>query len=479
MAEKPETEELKNLAKIAGYALLALAGYKVAAFLGKRIVKGTATNFITHLTSDDYDENLWGFFSSSRRAGLQNIVEIGLRAERGERILRPLGSPRKIPDLDGLVFDFTYLKRLPTPLDVPIDMKVTLGKGCNVPLEISMPVMVSGMAYGLALSEEVKIALARGASMAGTATNTGEGPPLPEERQHAEKLIVQLSRGGWTDIDAIRSADMIEIQLGQGASGGIGTTTSWKELKGRAARLIDLSPGQNALTHAHLPGVTNLKELRRLVNDLKYESGGVPIGAKMGAGTISLEHDMNLLLEAGVDFITLDGSNAATKGSLPVLQDDFGLPTVMAIPRAVRFLEGEGMRDKVDLIAAGGLLTPGDYLKAIALGANAVYSGTAVLFAVSHRQIEKVLPWEPPGTLTWYTGKKKAFNIEEGAKYLANYLNSVKEEMSDALRAMGKRSIRELNRDDLRSLDLETYLMTGVEPAFPPQGISRLFDLRK
>ncbi len=469
--------ERNRLIQIGKYALLGLAGYKALVFFGRKIINKTTKKFVTTLATDKYDENLWSLFSSTNRTGLQNIIEIGLRAERGEKILRPMGTPKKLPALDGLVFDFTHLKRMPPPLDVPIDLKVTIGKKTKRPLEINLPIMISGMAYGLALSEKVKIALAKGASIAGTASNTGEGPPLPEERKASKRLIVQISRGGWTDIDAIRCADMIEMQLGQGTSGGIGSMTPWKDLRGKAADLINLSQNQYALTHAHLPNVLKAKDLRGLVDDLRYETDGVPIGAKLGAGSISLEDDIGSLLDAGVDFIALDTSNAATKGSLPTLQDDFGLPLVIALPRVIRFLEREGMRKKIDLIASGGLIKPGDFLKAIALGADAVYSGTAVLFAVSHRQTEKILPWEPPGTLIWYNGtKKKSFDIDLGTRSLANYLNSIKEEIEDSLRAMGKTSIHQLNQDDLRALDLETYLMTGITPAFPRQKLSKILD---
>jgi glutamate synthase domain-containing protein 2 len=463
--------------RFALYTTISFIGIEAAAFLGRKAIAKFTKDFMTKLTTDKYEENIWGMISSLIRTGPQNVIEIGLRAERGEVIQRPMGTPRRYPNLNGLVFNFTYLDPMPTPLDTPVDLRVTIGKEAKAPLKIAFPVMVSAMAYGLALSERVKIAMAQGASMAGTATNTGEGPPLPEERENANKLIVQVSRGGWTSIDAIRSSDMVELQLGQGTSGGIGRITKYSEVVGRPGKLMGLEPKEDVLTHVHLPKVREPEDLKRLVDDLRYESGGVPIGVKIGASTISLERDMDIIVSSGVDFITIDGSTAATKGSPPILQDDFGIPSLLAIPRAVQFLESRGMKGKVDIIASGKLLTPGDYLKAIALGASAVYSGTSALLAVSHRQTEKLLPWEPPGTIIWYTGAKaNTYDVKLGAKSLANYLNSVKMEMADGLRAMGKNSVGEVGPEDLRALDLETYLFTGIKPAFPLENLSFLVN---
>lgn len=140
------------------------------------------------------------------------------------------------------------------------------------------------------------------------------------------------------------------------------------------------------------------------MDDLKAATGGVPIGMKLVPSGM-LEADLDIALEAGVDFITLDGAQAGTKGSAPILQDDFGLPTLFGLCRAVRHLERRGVSGTVSLLIAGGLKTPGECLKAIALGADAVYLGSTVLFAAAHNQIAKTLPWEPPTELVFAWGK--------------------------------------------------------------------------
>jgi glutamate synthase domain-containing protein 2 len=331
------------------------------------------------------------------------------------------------------------------------------------------------MAYGTALSEKAKIVLAKASSVVGTATNTGDGTYLPEERKYAQKLIVQVSRGGWTSFEAIRSADMVEIQAGQGATGGGPRLTEARDFRGRARKLMDLPQGRDALIHAHLPGGTGLKNLRKLIDNCRYESGGVPIGVKIGAGTSSLEKDLALILEAGADFVTVDGANAGTKGSLPTLQDDFGLPTIFALLRSVDFLKSQGAREELDIIISGGLDSPGDYLKALALGADACAIGTAVLLAMTRIQMLAATPWDPPTKIIWHKGKSaKKFNVEKGTQDLINCFNSVRVEMEDCIRALGKTSLAELSAVDLTAITFEAWMTTGIRPAFPTKHLRTL-----
>src|SRR5690606_31435334 len=127
---------------------------------------------------------------------------------------------------------------------------------------------------------------------------------------------------------------------------------------------------------------------------------------------------------------SIDGAQAGTKGGPPILEDDFGLPTVFAVSRAAKFLQEQGVKDRVSLLAGGGFFTPGDCLKAIALGADAVYMGTAPLWAMSHTQVKKSIPYEPPTQLIMLTGSQaEEFNEDDAAYYLMNFLQSCTEEI--------------------------------------------------
>ncbi|OIQ58645.1 glutamate synthase [NADPH] large chain precursor [Moorella thermoacetica] len=421
-------------------------------------------SFLKTVMTDPYEENFWEFVSAANRTGLQKIVETNLRAQEGKLLERPFGSPWRFPGTDGLVFNLAQLAKLPVEESVPVDTKVTLGPRAARPLKISMPIIVSGMAYGLALSEKAKIALARGASLAGTATNTGEGPLLPSERQAASHLIVQYNRGGWNyNPRLLKQADMVEIQFGQAAIAGLGHSTNYEDIPPKGRRLLGLKPGQAAVTHARMPGIKDpKKDLPPLVTRLRRLTGGVPIGAKIGAGN-DLERDLAILLEAGVDFIAIDGAGGASKGSPPIIQDDFGVPTVYAVNRAATFLKKQGVKDRVSLIAGGGLVTPGDFLKILALGADAVYIGTMALFALTHTQVLKAMPWEPPLQVVFARGRyQDRLDEEKAARNLANFLKSCNAEIMEGVRALGKKSVRQVNKSDLAALDPVTARALGI-----------------
>ena len=323
----------------------------------------------------------------------------------------------------------------------------------------------SGMAFGTALSEKVKIAIAKGSAMIGTATNTGEGGMLPLERKNAKYLILQFPRATWVrDVKTLRQADMIEIQLGQGGQAGI--AHAHDKISNKARQTRNLIKGAPAVIEAQLPEMKKGYSLKQVVDRLREVTGGVPIGVKLGCGK-HVESDMALALKAGVDVIVLDGAQAATKGAPPIIEDDFGLPTLYALCRGVRFLEKEGVKDKVSLVIGGGLFNPGHFLKAIALGATAVNLGTIILYAAGHRQVLQALPFEPPTQVTWDDGKfRKQFNVNKGAQATYNYLKSSILEMEDGVKALGKTSIHDVNKEDLMALTPEVARITGVEPAY-------------
>ncbi|WP_066632709.1 FMN-binding glutamate synthase family protein [Desulfolucanica intricata] len=456
---------IKNdlLKKLFFLAAVGYAGAKGTAWLGKKVINKVSDNFIKRIMVDPYSENLWEFASASQRTGLQDIVEINLRTQEGKTIKRPLGSPKKFPDFSGIMFNFAQLHRLPTDEGKPIDTRVIIGPRAQKPLEIKLPIMISGMAYAFALSAKAKIGLARGSSLAGTATNTGEGPFLPAERKAADKLILQYNRGKWNKSEKIlKQADMIEIHIGQGAAGGVGHYIEDKEIDWKIRRMMGLGWGEKGVIHAKFPGMDKPNYLKDLITYLKEVTKGVPVGVKLAASKY-LEKDMEIAVESGVDVITIDGSEAASKGTAPILQDDFGLPSLFAIIRAAKFINKYKLKNKVSLILSGGLENPGDFLKAIALGADALYIGSTALFAMSHTQVLKALPWEPPPEIVFYKGKhQKEFDVEKGAQSLASFLNACNEEIKEAVRALGKNSIHEVNKDDLFALDSQTAEVVGI-----------------
>lgn len=450
-------------------------GLLSGAVLGARAVRPALRRFaqtvvrkpMERLLADAYDDNLWELASATKRmGGPQFIVETSLRAEHGTVIKRPLGSPRRWPGFDNIVFNIPSVAARPVETKDPVDTSVTLGPAARKPLRLATPIVVSGMGYGLGVSERTRIALARGAALVGTATNTGEGPPLPMEREVAAHLIVQFNRSAWGKEPAtLREADMIEIQFGQGAWVGQGQEVVSARTDPDLRKKFGVKPGQAAIVHAAPPELRS-KSLGRLVDELRTLADGAPIGVKIAAGP-RIEEDLAHCLQAGVDVIALDGAQAGTRGSPPILQDDFGLPTLHGLVRATKFLEKSGRREQVSLLVGGGLYNPGDFLKVLALGADAVYIGTVALFAVSHGQVFKSLPWEPPTQVAFHAGEQAAeFDVDEGADRLARYLRAATAELAVGVRATGERAVRDVSRHHLVALDEETARVCDLPVTF-------------
>ncbi|MCO0599875.1 FMN-binding glutamate synthase family protein [Peribacillus butanolivorans] len=442
--------------------LLMLVGWR---WIMKRIVKKMGKIILT----DSYQENIMELMPGLRHMGVQNMLENSLRAETGDILHRPLGSSKKWPHLDPITFIPAQTTPFPIDGEEDVDVKVTIGPKAKKPMKIKIPLMITGMAYGIALSEQTRLSLAEAAKNVGTAINSGEGGVLPEELDKAGKYILQFSKTEWSkEEDLIKRADMIEIKFGQGALLGMGGKISPKNLTGRAREVMGLKENEDGVIFEHFFENQTLKDIKKLVNELRSITGGVPIGVKMGAGG-KIEEDIDHLIELGVDFITIDGGQAATHGAPPILSDDMGIPTLHAVVRAVNHLEKRNMKGQISLIVSGGLLVPGHFLKVLALGADAVYVGSAILFAVSHNQALKALPFEPPTQVVWNQGKfKDQFKIEDGVKAAEKFFTASIEEMKIALRAMGKRSLKELSKKDLVSYDELTAKMVGIPFSFEP-----------
>lgn len=465
------------LAVLAGLLAAALVGAIALKLTGRAVLRRLLARFTRRLFSDPYHENLWETVTGLRRFGVQAVVETELRAASGQLLLRPLGRFRGFPGFDALLFDPAQLARMPTPEDLPVELSTVLGARAERPLRIDLPVLITGMGYAVALSPQAKEALARGATLAGTATNTGEGPLYPGERRAARSLIIQYNRGGWNDNPEImRQADMIQIQFGQGALGGSPVHVPDRGFPPELRAAFGMRPGQKgAWIHSRLPGVERPSDLRDLVADLRGLTG-VPIGVKLAAGD-RIEADLEIVLRAGVDCVTVDGAEGGTHGAPPVLGDDFGLPSFIALCRASRFLAGVGAAERPNLVVSGGFFSPGLFLKALALGADAVAIGTAALFALGHAQTSKAVPWEPPLDIVFYgRPSSRRLNVERAARSLARYLNSVALELAAAVRVLGKTSVHQVDRGDLFALEPWVADLAGVRLAAIPRDMPAVLN---
>ncbi|MFF0826257.1 FMN-binding glutamate synthase family protein [Brevibacillus sp. NPDC003359] len=435
--------------------------------LFRPLTQWVLARFMKRLMSDRYPENIFEMVSAMTKVSPRYVLENSLRAATGQAIERPFGSPRKFLNFDSLIFSPAQLAVLPSSEDTEVDMQITIGPMAKKPLTLDIPLMVGGMGYGIGVSADVKIAIAKGTAAVGTLTNTGEGPLLPEERKFAKHLVIQYNSGKWgKEPEILRQADAIEIHFGQGATAAAASFIPAEYIQGRAAEIMGVQNEEMIVIPSRQPEVSNPEDLKKLVDKLRTITDGVPIGVKICASAV-LEKDLEIAIQAGVDFISIDGGQAGTKGGPPILEDDFGLPTIYALTRAVRYLKKKGVKDRITLLSGGGYTTPGECLKAMALGADGIFMGTAVLWAMTHDQVTKAIPWEPPTELTNYPGSlKNKFDPDSATKYLANFFLSFVDEMEIAILALGKTSIREVTSADLVSLDEMTSKVTKVPLAY-------------
>lgn len=362
-----------------------------------------------------------------------------------------------------LLFNPVYLNR-PVQLDFrTVGTEVTIGPYTRRPLRLKIPILIGGMAYGTVLSAQVKQALAMGATMAGTAANTGNGFFLPAERSAAEKLIVQYAKGYWTkDLEVLKEADAIEVHLGNGIWGPFPMGISPRRLA-RNPRLRVLTgtvAGEKSVVPARLLEAKDPIELGRLMESLRQKTAGIPVGVKIKA-TQRLERELDLLLAANPDFVAIEGLEGGSFGEFGRNIDSLGIPTLFAIHRAHKFLKGKKLTGKITLLAGGGLFTPVDFLKAMALGADAVFIGAAALAIMLHKQVAKALPWKSPVSLILSDGKRRTrLSIPQAAQSLADFLQVSVREMQIIALSLGKENLHEVSAADLVALDqrLASYL---------------------
>lgn len=455
------------MAVLAGLLVGAAIIWLARGILLDRLTDGVVRRFL----KDPYRENLWDLAVGMQRIPPDLLLELELRAEKGELLERPLGGLSRYSRWEDIAFNPAQLARPPLPPDARVDTSVVLGPRAARPLRLATPLLVSAMGYGVGVSKAFALAVARGAHQAGTAYNAGSGPVLPELLEAQGPVILQYTGGAWNQVpEELARAAMVEIRLGHGARGAMGRLIRTDRLPAEAQRRMGAGFKDHVLLEAPLPESTDPRAFRELVDHLRQVTGGVPVGVKLVA-THDLENDILNVIDAGVDFLAIDGSEGGTTGTPPVLADDFGIPTLYALVRAVALLEAAGVRDRVSLLVGGGFRTPGEALKALALGADAVYLGTAVMMAATHGQLSKAVPFEPITQLVWATGRlANRFDISHGARTVANLLRACTLEMAEAARALGRDSLCAIDRTDLVARTPEAARILGLPPAWRPPG---------
>ena len=321
------------------------------------------------------------------------------------------------------------------------------------------------MSFG-ALSKEAKMALAIGSSLAGTVTNTGEGGMLPEERELADKLIAQYASGRFgVSADYLNKGDAVEIKIGQGAKSGMGGHLLGEKVTAEVSRIRRIPEGSDALSPARHMDIVGPEDLSMKISQLReITDWKVPIIVKFASGKVA--SDVKIAAKGGADIIVVDGMQGGTGAGPDVIMEHSGVPSLAAIVEADEALKEVKLRDKVSLVAAGGIRSGADLAKALALGADAVYIATAALISIGCRVCQMCYTGTcRKGIATQDLSLRHRLDYKEMGKNVANYINAMTDEACMLVQQAGNTHINKLEKQSLRALTMEASILTGVPMA--------------
>ncbi len=340
-----------------------------------------------------------------------------------------------------------------------IETKTIIGKNSNRPLVLETPIFFAAMSFG-ALSKEAKIAVAKASTVLGTATNTGEGGMLPEERKYARLLVAQYSTGRFgVDNAYLKSADAIEIKIGQGAKPGQGGLLPGYKVTEDIAKVRKVQVGKPIHSPPYHPDIRTLNDLKNKVSWLRKASGGKPIIIKLGAGD---PEDIKISVKANPDAIAIDGCCGGTGAAPDIMLDDFGIPVLPALVEARNIMDK--MKSKQDLLIGGGFSKGADMAKALALGADAIFLGFPLMLAMGCEYCKECYKGQCPlGISTQNPKLRKRFKMDKSVNAVVNYVKACTEEIKMAAAATGNNNVHDLKKQDLRALNLDTSKILGVK----------------
>ena len=393
----------------------------------------------------------------------RTIVDIKDMAARGESVICAMGSVKKLPfSLDDLYFIPAQVDRIPLNKEDEVNTGVCIGTAAKKPLIVASPILISGMSFG-AVSKNVRLVIAQVASESKIAFNSGEGGVLEEEINIAKDyLIAQYATGRFgINENMMKQVAAIEIRFGEGAYPGKGSYLPASKVTPEIAKIRGLRSDEAAYSPAHHTDITTPQELKEKVNWLRNITGGIPIGAKLGCGNV--EKDIQVLVDVGVDFIALDGFGGGTGATDSYVRENVGIPIFAALPRAFKVLSDLGVKNRISLIGGGGLRTSADFAKCLALGADAVYIGTAALIAINCEQYRIChTGLYPTGVTTTNPVLVKQVNVAKSIEKLSNFINISTREIANLTRIVGKDDVNKLDINDLVSIKKEMAIITGT-----------------
>lgn len=368
-----------------------------------------------------------------------------------------------LPQWDAIQFLPAQLSRRPLLDDEQVATEVVIGPKAKKPLRLSMPLFVSDMSFG-ALSREAKIALSKGAELAGTGICSGEGGMLPAEQENNSRYFYELASAqfgfSW---DKVQKAQAFHFKGGQGAKTGTGGHLPGKKVTEEIAKVRGLDPGQDAISPATFPDLQGVADFKALAEQVREKTGGIPVGFKLAASRI--EEDIDFALQVGADYIILDGRGGGTGAAPTILRDHINVPTIPALARARRHLDRVGAKE-VTLVITGGLRVAADFAKALMLGADAIAVSNAAIQAIGCLGMRACNTNNCPVGITSMKDHLRArLEIEKSAQQLYNYFSATNDLIKVIARACGYADINDFNQKDLSTFDIDMHKLTGISYA--------------
>ena len=384
------------------------------------------------------------------------LTQTGHHGEMGA-----MGVPlTELPRWSDIQFVTAQFATKPLLEDTKVGTRVVIGPRADKPLELEIPLFVSDMSFG-ALSEEAKIALSRGAELAGTGICSGEGGMLPEEQAENTRYLYELAsaRFGW-DLSLVERVQAFHFKGGQGAKTGTGGHLPGNKVTEKIAAVRGLGIGEDAVSPPTFDDLETPADFKKIADEVRERSGGIPIGFKLSAQHI--ERDISFALAASADYIILDGRGGGT-GAAPLLfRDNISVPTIPALARARRHLDKNSGRE-VTLIITGGLRVPEDFAKAVAMGADAVAVSNSALQAVGCVGARMCNTNNcPAGIATQKPELRALIDVDAGARRLANFFGASVELMQVLARACGHGNLGEFELSDLTTWKKDMAELSGV-----------------
>jgi len=404
----------------------------------------------------------------------KTINEIYLQAGSGGVLLSSMGNPETYPVyFDKILLNASQVTNPSIdPLREPMETRVSLGmkprdierdesgriiNNLSPRLSLSMPVMFSAMSYG-SISYNAHESLARAAEETGILYNTGEGGLHEDFYKYGKNTIVQVASGRFgVHTEYLNSGAAIEIKMGQGAKPGIGGHLPGTKIVGDISKTRMIPEGSDAISPAPHHDIYSIEDLRQLVYSLKEATKyKKPIIVKIAA-VHNVTAIASGIARSGADIIAIDGFRGGTGAAPTRIRDHVGIPVEVALAGVDQRLRDEGIRDNVSIIAGGSIRSSADVVKAVALGADAVYIASAALIALGCHLCRSChagkCNW---GIATQIPELTKRLNPDIGYKRLVNLMKAWQHEIMEMMGGMGINSIESLkgNRLMLRGIGL-------------------------